>query len=81
MRFERLLSKLSMTTNTFFERTFYKQSNETIITLIDLYLNCKKFYFKLGPNIAFVATKKPHNQINFLSPVTTCSKHVASRNK
>ena len=41
-----------MTTNIYFESTLYQQSQEIIVTLIEKYSNFKKFYFKLGPNIA-----------------------------
>ena len=54
-RFTDLLSRVTMTTNTFFESTFYQQTNEIIIILIETYLNFKKLYFKLGPKMAFVA--------------------------
>ena len=55
MRFTLMLSWVSMTKNTVFERTVYQQSNEIIITLIKKYLNFRKLYFKLGPNMSFVA--------------------------
>ena len=54
-RYTHLLSRVSMTTNTFFESTSYQQSHEIIITLIEKYLNFKKFYLKLGLKMAFVA--------------------------
>ena len=47
------LSRVSTTTNTFLKSTFEQQTNEIIITLIANYVNFKKFYFKLGPKMAF----------------------------
>ena len=34
---------------------FYQRSDEIIIILIKIYLSFKKCYFKIGPNMAFVA--------------------------
>ena len=55
------MSRVTKTTNTF----FYQQSNEIIIALIKTYFNSRKFYFKLGPNMAFVALP--------LLPRTSCT--------